>query len=107
MKKLLLREWTTASIVIGLMGSVLLYSWTTSLHFRSSSQGAVTPFPAKIFLTVEGAVEHPGSYSFNPGVTLKEVLAEVRLTKSADRKKIVFNKVFYESQTVTIPQKSS
>lgn len=105
-KKLLYREWTTAALVLGLIGSVFFYSWSYTYRFKSPAQ-QVQFSPAKISLTLEGAIERPGTYSFNPGITLKEVLREVHLTKSADRKRVDFKKVFYVSQDVHIPQKTS
>lgn len=107
-KKLLYREWITVSIVLGLMGSVTLFSWGAPHHHKASQQlKRAAILPAKISLTVEGAVKNPGTYFFTPGITLKEVVREVGLTKNADRKNIEFKKVFYESQEVAIPQKGS
>lgn len=59
----------------------------------------------QIEITIEGAVNYPGSYAFSPGITLKEALKEAELLKTADRKQLSMQRVLLTSQTIQVPEK--
>ncbi len=102
-------EWIIVVLVAGLIGSLgtasYLNSNTLRIKYRMASLVALQD--QKIEISVEGAVENPGLIVLKPGCTLKEVLKISRLSRSADRKKVDFEKIIYKSSRIIIPHKMS
>lgn len=103
------REWVGVAAVIGLIGSFAAISWISGVRvekrFEALEREAVEA--PLIKLEINGAVERPGIYRFHPGISLKEALEEVKLKPEADRRRIKFRTIFYDSQIVEIPYKKS
>lgn len=102
-----IREWAVIGVVGGLIAAFSCVSWFTRLHAKADLErwAHATQNKKEIEITLIGAVKDPGKYLFSPGVTLKEVLQKVGLSKQADRKKINFKKVIYTSEKIEIPAK--
>lgn len=106
---ILMREWLAIALVGGIITSLAITSWLPQLEIEKAASHFHNTCLSRplIEIQIEGAVNHPGVYSFPPGVTVKEVLKKVSLLKQADRKAIAFRKVFITSQTLVVPYKKA
>ncbi|HSX03120.1 MAG TPA: hypothetical protein VLG76_00135 [Rhabdochlamydiaceae bacterium] len=106
-KELLFREWAIVGLISGLIIACCSLSWLTRMRAKADIAGwnEVGACKREIEIEVSGAVLSPGKYPFSPGVTLKEVLQTTGISKQADRKKINFKKVVYNSEKIEIPAK--
>jgi len=105
------REWVAVFLIGGLIAAIIASSLIKEIKIkknfhRTNFYQQHTQDESKIYLTLLGAVENPGTYAFTPGLSLREILKEVSLSKQADRKKIDLKKIIYHSETIEIPFKS-
>ncbi len=93
--------------ILSLIALCCSLSWLTRLRTKSAVSGweMVAESKRQIEVEIAGAVISPGKYQFSPGITLKEVLGVVGLSKQADRKKINFKKIIYIPERIEIPEK--
>jgi hypothetical protein len=106
---LLLREWATIALVIGLILACGATSWALRRGAKAHLDGwdqLMAEAPRKIEIAISGAVLRPGTYLFSPGVTVRQIFQEVALDKKADRKKLNFKKVIYTSEAIDVPFKA-
>ncbi len=107
--QILFREWIAIALVGGLVILLAIVSWLPQLNLENEVAGYRVERAKQptIEIVLEGAVSHPGSYTFAPGVTVREVLKATSLLKEANRKEIPFRKVLLTSQTLVIPHKEA
>lgn len=58
----------------------------------------------EVEVTVEGAVEKPGSYQVQRGATLREVLSQAVPTRHADLKRLKLDKTVRQGQVIKVPE---
>jgi len=106
LEKITNTEWIIVAVVAGLIGVLGAASYLNN-HVLRIKHGShlVARQEQKIEISVDGAVENPGTIYMKPGCTLKEVLRLARLAKHADRKKINLEKIIYKSSRIYIPSK--
>ncbi len=103
---LLAREWGVVVFVMAFMGALVILAEVEHVRSRSLVQSEIAlRDKKKIDVVLTGAVKHPGLYRCDPGTSLRELLKEAQLLKTADRRQIILNKLFYSSQEVEIPIK--
>lgn len=106
MGKLLIREWLLLAILLGLLTCFALSSQLSRPLAKSSLLKEKEQYTqALIDINVSGAVISPGVYKFPPGISIKEILAQVGLAATADRKKINFKRKIFGSVSLEVPEK--
>ncbi|MCI0381739.1 MAG: hypothetical protein L0207_01615 [Chlamydiae bacterium] len=105
--KILLREWIAIALILGFMVSFFLITFIDKINLKEEVN-AIRAKTSPIFfeVEVEGAVQRPGKYQIVPGTSLKSLLKDCGLLAKADRKKINFKKIFYNAETIHIPEKT-
>lgn len=101
---LTLREWVCFCLIMGFILSLFIIEWSNSPNSFSSKNPYIAS-KKKIEITLIGAIQEPGTYSFEPGITLSKVLKKKKLLSAADRKKLPSKKILLCSQTIEIPYK--
>lgn len=99
---LILREWVCFCLIIGFILSIFIIECAASFS-GSSAKNSLIASKKKIEITLIGALKEPGTYSFEPGVSLGKVLKKKKLLSTADRKKLPSKKILLCSQTIEIP----
>jgi len=108
MGKLMIREWLLLAVLLGLLTCFVLCSALSRPLAKSSLLKEKEEFTqALIDINVSGAVISPGVYKFPPGISIKEILAQVGLTAKADRKKINFKRKVFASVSLEVPEKNN
>jgi hypothetical protein len=107
-ERLLIREWTIIALVTGLVIALATIAWISQRNGQDKMTTIIEKRnrEPKLEITVEGAVENPGTYFLNPGVTLREILKMTGFKKEANRRQLDLNRVFYCSQAIYIPFKA-
>ncbi len=105
--KLLIREWIAVVLVGGIIFSLGAISWRADRVVKEEIQVGFRQSAPLLSLKIEGAVVSPGIYHFPPGITLREVLKTVKLQKNADRRKLKIKRVYYSSDTLFVPAKTT
>jgi hypothetical protein len=107
-EKITQSEWIIIVIVLGLIAllGAISYSGSTLVKSRRQAQTSAGPRQKQVIeISIEGAVENPGTFYLQPGCSLKDVLKIACLSKGADRKNLNFEKIIYKSVKITIPSK--
>lgn len=104
--KLMLREWGVLALLSGLMFSFFLTSLLSRERSGRIYEGKKHQYDqALIEINVTGAVISPGVYKFPPGMSVKDILGQARLTSRADKKKINFRRKIFTSEQIDVPEK--
>jgi hypothetical protein len=105
--RLLLREWIAVMTVCSMMGVLVAIAWSNGHVATKQLANYSSAIPEQIQLTIRGAVQTPGVYSFRAGISLREVLRQVHLLKEADRKALNLKRCSYASEAIEIPVKKN
>ena len=90
------------------MALLALIAWQSS-HVTAAKQLSIatSAVPETVQLTITGAVQTPGTYTFPAGVSLREVLRAIPLQKKADRKALDKKRCYYCSDQIEILYKQN
>lgn len=104
-EELHLPEWGALIVlVVSLCATVAIAFWQN----QGIEELKTTPhliLEPNIWITVEGAVEHPGRLEIAKGALLKEALAMVGVQPDADTSKLMLAKSVRKNQKVWVPSK--
>jgi hypothetical protein len=105
--QVLVREWIVIAFVGGAILTLGAVSHFSKIQISHSFAAEKERFLKEAYLkvVVSGAVENPGEYTVPRGSTLKDLLKLAKLTKQADRRKIVMKKVMEEGDQIDVPAK--
>jgi DNA uptake protein ComE-like DNA-binding protein len=102
---LMVHEWLAITTIIGFLGMLTTISIVrTTPPLTPDKEHAhliVNPF---IKISIEGAVEHPGSYNFKKGARVKDALAEAKPLPEADLKRINLEAKLRKGQIIHLPK---
>lgn len=99
------REWIAIVTLLGFLvaGSIIEKNSRVKGRKILASQEKIEPKTITVLL--KGGVTHPGPYICKAGTSLKSLLSEAGLKKTALRRKIPFKKIIFTSQEIEIPEK--
>lgn len=103
---LMMHEWLVIVTLIGFVGMLTIISVVGPKHTRivqwEAPHHIISP---EVTVSIQGAVAHPGSYQFKRGVSMQEVLDNVKPLPEADLKKIQIKAKIRKNQKLYIPKK--
>src|SRR5262245_38195463 len=102
---LYIHEWMAVMGIIGLLGFLTGISWWNQ-HFPAQIETGTPHFIAEqeIEITVEGAVEHPGSHKVKKGTTVRDALAQAILLPEADVRRLKLDSKVRRHQIIKVPK---
>lgn len=107
--RLFFREWFVVFLV-ALIAFLLVFSQNSLVSYGGfgKKKGFCTVSDRKkIQITVSGAVEFPGVYDVDSGISIGSILELAKLKSSADKKALYVKKTVFNSCKLQVPEKIS
>ena len=96
----------TSSVFCFIVLAIFIKISSTNTHPYTAQDRFIAAEQEKIILIMQGAVKKPGAYKFLPGVSLKDVVKKVALSRYADLDGIDWDASLTSSATIRIPSLS-
>ncbi|MBT3394021.1 MAG: hypothetical protein HN411_02780 [Waddliaceae bacterium] len=96
-------EWAVVVIAIGAILATGTYGYITSSYPTTQDDTKGTPFVTEtITVTVEGAVQYPGTYTVKRGTLMKDAIAMAQPLDNADTRRVKNNSKVRNRQKIKV-----